>query len=116
MPTMPLPRCKVPGCKERARAKGKTLCAAHATEAYREQATLYGRDPYYGTADWERRRKRILERDPFCVACKAKGKLEPSRVADHIVPRAKGGSDDESNLQGLCFQCHSRKTIQEQRA
>jgi 5-methylcytosine-specific restriction endonuclease McrA len=29
---------------------------------------------------------------------------------DHIRPRADGGTDEEWNLQTLCFRCHSRKT------
>lgn len=28
---------------------------------------------------------------------------------DHIVPRARGGSDDESNLRLACFQCNTRR-------
>lgn len=28
---------------------------------------------------------------------------------DHIVPRAHGGSDDESNLRLACFQCNTRR-------
>lgn len=31
-------------------------------------------------------------------------------VADHVIPLAEGGRDDESNLQGLCGECHEVKT------
>lgn len=39
------------------------------------------------------------------------GKRELSRLAtiDHIVPRSKGGTDDESNLVVACFTCNQRK-------
>ena len=34
---------------------------------------------------------------------------ERALEADHIVPRNKGGSDDLSNLQALCYQCNAMK-------
>ncbi|WP_371747968.1 HNH endonuclease [Hahella aquimaris] len=35
---------------------------------------------------------------------------------DLIQPKAKGGSDHEDNLQGICETCHRRKTSKEQLA
>ena len=55
---------------------------------------------------WRKLRARILERDPICKKCGE----EPSNTVDHIVTKARGGGDDEGNLQGLCRRCHSRKT------
>lgn len=54
-------------------------------------------------SDWNRRRKRILRRDPICQGCKA----APSQQVDHV-----DGTDnhDDSNLQGLCIDCHATKT------
>ena len=52
-------------------------------------------------------RRAILQRDPVCPCGR------PSTQADHIVPVAEGGSDDESNGQGLCRSCHDTKTAAE---
>ena len=40
----------------------------------------------------------------------------PGAQVDHIVPLARGGKDDLSNMQLLCFSCHANKTREEQRA
>lgn len=44
-------------------------------------------------------------RDAVCFGCGDTTKLE----ADHILPRAIGGSNEESNLQPLCRVCNGRK-------
>lgn len=54
-------------------------------------------------------RKYIYERDKFqCQSCGKKGN-ETQLNIDHIIPLAKGGSNDLSNLQTLCYQCNQRK-------
>lgn len=58
---------------------------------------------------WQRIRKIVLSRDPVCAICQR----EASNHADHIVPKANGGTDDLGNLQGLCEECHNRKTATE---
>lgn len=68
-------------------------------------------------------RRRILKRDPVCVckgcpACKttqahARRCTRPSTDADHVLPHHLGGSDDETNGQGLCKSCHWEKTKRE---
>ena len=90
--------CAEPGCTE---ATPNARCARHEKSDTRPSAAARG----YGSA-WQARRRRILARDPWCRAC---GTERTSHV-DHVIPRAHGGSDDDSNLQGLCTSCHSRKT------
>lgn len=63
----------------------------------------------YGYA-WQKRRKDYIQKHPFCCRC---GK--PTTDVDHIVPRSRGGSDDERNLQPLCKPCHNAKTGRERR-
>jgi 5-methylcytosine-specific restriction endonuclease McrA len=39
----------------------------------------------------------------------------PATIADHIVSIAKGGAvHDITNMQPTCFECHERKTLEEQ--
>lgn len=70
-------------------------------------------------------RPRVLQRDPLCKRCQC----APSALVDHIVPcgeairqvRESGrfpfsphaGFFLLSNLQGLCYGCHSRKTAED---
>ena len=44
----------------------------------------------------------------WCQLCGISIKKKPLEV-DHIIPRNKGGSDDESNLQALCYSCNAMK-------
>jgi 5-methylcytosine-specific restriction endonuclease McrA len=40
--------------------------------------------------------------------------LPPEYEIDHKIPLVQGGSNEESNLQALCPNCHRRKTMHEQ--
>ena len=60
----------------------------------------------YGTA-WDKTRARILERDGhLCQSCLRKDRVTVGNEVHHRKPRAQGGSDDETNLQTLCHDCH----------
>jgi len=60
------------------------------------------------------RRKRVLSGSGYlCVACSQSGRVSLATVADHIVPLAEDGRDNEANMQGLCADCHATKTAEE---
>lgn len=64
----------------------------------------------YGN-DWDKLRKVVLRRDKnLCQSCYKLGRLSEASAVDHIKPKAKGGTDDLSNLQAICKPCHNRKT------
>ncbi len=67
-------------------------------------------DRGYG-ARWEKLRLVVLAGDGFmCRVCMARGRPTPATQVDHIVPKARGGTDDPSNLQAICEDCHKAKT------
>lgn len=67
----------------------------------------------YGT-QWQKLRKKILQRDNYlCLPCKQCDRLTAATQVDHIINKASGGTDDETNLQSICDDCHEQKTITE---
>jgi ATP adenylyltransferase len=54
-------------------------------------------------------RYEVLKRAKYrCELCGVSAEHKALEV-DHIIPRNKGGSDDESNLQALCYSCNATK-------
>lgn len=58
-------------------------------------------------------RARVLREEPLCRPCHSVGRVEPSTIADHILPLSEGGSGDRLNYQGICKPCHDAKTAEE---
>ena len=64
---------------------------------------------------WERIRKLVLQRDNrLCQPCLRKSRVTPAAAVDHILAKAKGGTDELENLEAICRPCHLDKTMREQ--
>jgi 5-methylcytosine-specific restriction endonuclease McrA len=53
----------------------------------------------------------VLHRDGYKCAFCGCGAKQVQLEVDHIVPFSKGGSNDPSNLQILCFDCNRGKGV-----
>lgn len=63
----------------------------------------------------QRTRDRFFRRDPLCAGCKRKSP-PVTRVwtqLDHIVALINGGTNDDSNREGLCDECTKAKTARD---
>jgi len=70
------------------------------------------KDPRLKTARWQRVRKSVLFKDPLCIVCDHRGRIEPAVTVDHIEPRVDDFHNfyDPVNLWGLCDTCHRIKS------
>lgn len=114
MPRKPLKPCSYPSCPKLTDSR---YCAEH-KKLVDKQYNLYERDKtsqkFYQSVEWKAVKKRHLQLEPLCRECKRNGKLTKATMVDHIVPIKQGGLPlDDSNLQSLCWSCHSKKSVQE---
>jgi 5-methylcytosine-specific restriction enzyme A len=106
--------CRHHGCAKLVEVPG--YCDEHASESIgwqsdRQRGTRQQRG--YG-AMWQKLRKRILTRDNgLCQPCRRRGRIKAASHVDHIVNKARGGTDRESNLESICRDCHALKTGRE---
>lgn len=110
MPTKPLRPCRQPGCPALVKSG---YCEAHKRRAKgseRPWRTSIGSASSRGYgSEWRALRVQVLQRDSWCRVCG----VAPATHVDHVVPKARGGSDQMCNLQGLCQACHTNKTAQD---
>lgn len=94
--------------------KGKTYTPLNAS--YEERKT------WYLSARWKTFRKAYLREYPHCVFCFKRHIIEPAVIVDHIDGHQVGEDENGKTwkdtfwtgpVQGLCWSCHSRKTVLE---
>jgi phage terminase large subunit-like protein len=65
-------------------------------------------DPAYRGA-WPKLRAQVLREEPTCQL-RLPGCTITSTDCDHIIPKDAGGTNERSNLRGLCRSCHKKVT------
>ena len=96
--------CIEPGCPRLTRAGSR--CPEHERLVNQRRDQLRGSRYARGYDNhWMQLSKQVLERDGY--ACAYCGGL--ATTVDHVLPKAKGGSDDPGNLVAACARCNSRK-------
>lgn len=115
MPSRILPACSSPGCPDRSAPGARGRCAKHRiadVQAHDQRRGSSGKRGY--GYSWQKLAEWVRQRDGhLCQECLRNGRVTAGRPVDHIVAKAKGGTDDPSNLETLCHECHSRKTVVE---
>lgn len=109
-----IPRaCRKRGCAGTT-TDSSGYCDKHRGEGWvQHQRGLSRHQRGYGSK-WDAIRARILKRDNhLCQNCLRNGRAVEARTVDHIIPKAHGGTDADSNLQSLCWPCHKAKTARE---
>ena len=106
MPTAAPRPCSHPGCGLLVR-DGSGRCARHPRPAWEKKPNATKR---VTGRKLQRMRAALFERDPLCGECKRQGRLTLATERDHIKPLQEGGKDDDTNVQGLCFECHDVKS------
>lgn len=67
-----------------------------------------------GGSRWRKLRRTILQAEPLCRMCMAKGRVTAATEVDHIKALHQGGLEfDAGNLQPLCSPCHASKSASE---
>jgi 5-methylcytosine-specific restriction protein A len=114
MPNAAPKPCLQPGCRALVR-DGTSRCPDHKTVAgsFADKRRGSRHERGYGTA-WDKTRARILKRDAgLCQPSLRHGLVVQATAVDHKVPKARGGTDDDSNLQAIGAKAHAAKTAAE---
>lgn len=115
MPTRPLNPCTTSGCPNKSTEGGP--CFQHAdptkTRGWNHDGKSAAKRGY--DRKWrDHTRPRILKRDNYlCQEHLRRGDYVPATTVDHKINKARGGSDEDSNLEALCTSCQLRKAGRE---
>ena len=111
MPKLPPRPCPTARCRNMTTRNGR--CDDHQPIAW---ASSVGKTPTergYGAA-WRKLRNLALKRDShLCQLCLRNGIVTLATEVDHILNKARGGTDSMDNLQSVCRSCHRLKTHKE---
>lgn len=66
-----------------------------------------------GRAGMAQRERRLRRTHGLCEDCTAEGRTEVAHIVDHIIPLAKGGSDDDDNTRNLCHLHNGLRTAEQ---
>ncbi len=89
-------------------------CEKHRNEGWQQHQQGKSRHERGYGSQWDIKRARILKRDNhLCQNCLRNGRAEAAKTVDHIKAKAHGGTDDDSNLESICYACHKSKTAVE---
>lgn len=107
MPRKPKRACSHPRCPQLTEGR---FCEEHQKQENRRYEK-YDRNPAtrkrYGSA-WRKIRESYVAVNPLCEECLKSGRLTAVEEVHHILPLARGGTHDHSNLMSLCKSCHSK--------
>lgn len=109
MPVSAPKPCSQPGCGALVR-DGSGRCSKHPREAWSKKPDAPKR---VTGRKLQAMRYRLFTSNPLCVECERLGRVTLATQRDHIKPLAEGGTDDDSNVQGLCRDCHDGKSLAE---
>lgn len=106
--------CHSPGCPNL--VQSGSFCDDHKPQRHQQYDANRGSSTARGYgARWRKLRDSFLRTYPLCADPDQRhaGQVRPATDVDHIVARAQGGHDTWENLQSLCHECHSAKTVAE---
>lgn len=86
---------------------GSGRCARHARPGWGKKPNATNRAT---GRKLQRVRADLIQCDPLFAECKRQGRRTLVTERDHIKPQPEGGKDDDTNVQGLCFECHDVKS------